>query len=248
MLSVFEQTYPFIEYIIIDGNSIDETVVIARSMIAARGSKPTAVISEPDRGIADAMNKGILLAKGHLVAHLHAGDRYIDEDTIERVVNSFLKESWRWGVAGSIVVDSRGREIHHYKPASQTASLLKKNSIPHQSTFLVKEIFDRNGLFSTDYAQAMDYEFWLRIVLKGQEKYTVLPFDTTYFLEGGRSSNTLQLLSYLYKLRKQLHEYQCSTNLFFDVLFLARVFLFSIFCKIKAIRSKLNHSIKWPVR
>ena len=168
MMSVFNQTFPFIEYIIIDGQSVDRTISIAEDIAASNGAnKRTLIVSEPDAGISDAMNKGVLLAKGDLITHLHAGDRYIDNSVIEKVVNSFLKESWRWGVAGSIVVDLKGNKIHYYSPDSNINMLLKKNSIPHQSTFLVKDIFDKHGLFRTDYAQAMDYEFLAKDCFQG---------------------------------------------------------------------------------
>jgi glycosyltransferase involved in cell wall biosynthesis len=244
MMSVFSQTYPFIEYLIIDGKSNDRTVSIARSLANSNSTKRTLVVSEHDAGISDAMNKGVLLAKGELITHLHAGDRYINNRVIEKVVNSFLKESWRWGVAGSIVVDSAGNEKHHFLPDPNINNLLKKNCIPHQSTFLVKDIFEKHGLFSNDYVQGMDYEFWLRIAFKGNEKYAVLPFDTSYFLEGGRSSNIVQLLQHLYKLRKQLHEYNCNTNMLLDSLFLAKVLLFSIYLKAHPVVSLVRRLTK----
>ncbi|PKN17326.1 MAG: hypothetical protein CVU71_16215 [Deltaproteobacteria bacterium HGW-Deltaproteobacteria-6] len=232
MMSVFNQTYPFIEYIIIDGKSDDRTVSIAKNLATIHGGdKRTLIISDYDCGISDAMNKGVLLSKGGLVSHLHAGDRYVDDCTIDKVVNSFLKKKWRWAVAGARVVDALGNQKHHYLPDPALCNLLKKNSIPHQSTFLVKDIFEKHGLFRTDYAQAMDYEFWLRIAFKGNEKYTVLPFDATYFLEGGRSSNITELLQHLYRLRKMLHEYKCPNNVFLDIIFLTRVFLFSMYLK-----------------
>jgi glycosyltransferase involved in cell wall biosynthesis len=237
MMSVLNQGYPFIEYIIIDGKSDDRTVSIAEDLAESLSAKRTHIVSERDQGISEAMNKGVLLAKGDLITHLHAGDRYIDDSIIEKVVNSFLKESWRWGVAGAIIVDSFGKRKHRTVPVSKICSLLKKNSIPHQSTFLVKDIFDKHGLFRTDLTQAMDYEFWLRIAFKGNETYTVLPFDSTYFLEGGRSSNIPQLLWHSYRLRKELHEYECKTNMFLDAVFLIRIFLFSIFYKAKSLMS-----------
>jgi glycosyltransferase involved in cell wall biosynthesis len=239
MMSVFNQTYPFIEYIIIDGKSDDRTVSIAED-IAANAGKRALIVSERDGGISDAMNKGVMLAKGELITHLHAGDRYIDNSVIEKTVNSFLKESWRWGVAGAIIVGHRGNKKHRTAPDPEIRTLLKKNCIPHQSTFLVKDIFDKHGLFRTDFAQAMDYEFWLRIAFKGNEKYTVLPFDAVCFLEGGRSSNMVQLLQHLYKLRRRLHEYRCNTSAFLDIIFLVRVLLFSIYLKANPIVSWLQ--------
>ena len=85
---------------------------------------------------------------------------------------------------------------------------------------------------------------WLRIAFKGNERYTVLPFDAVYFLEGGKSSNVVQLLRLLYKLRKQLHEYNCSTNILLDGIFLSRVLLFSIYFKFVSINDVMWFFLK----
>jgi glycosyltransferase len=191
------------------------------------------IVSEVDRGIADAMNKGIVLSSGKVITHLHAGDRYIDNLVIERVIQSYCQEHWSWAVAGSVVVDKHGKILHNFKAHSDFKILLKKNCIPHQSTFLDKNIFERYGLFDLKYKQAMDYEYWLRIAFKGGERFTVLPFNTTYFLEGGRSANIFELLQYLSILRRSMRKYGCKTNLFDDLIFLFRVLAFSIVYQLK---------------
>ena len=233
MVSVLEQTYPDIEYIIVDGKSSDGTLNIIQQVARRYPDRQIKIVSEPDEGIADAMNKGILLARGEIIAHLHAGDRYIDESVIEKVVGSHKLNGWRWAVAGSIVVDSSGNQQHVYKAHSDHRTLLKKNCIPHQSAFLVKDIFEKHGLFRVDYKQAMDYEYWLRITFSGGETYAVLPFNTTYFLDGGKSSNIFELLRYLRKLRNSMHEYGCNITLLDDWIFLARVMSFHILYNLK---------------
>jgi glycosyltransferase involved in cell wall biosynthesis len=231
--SVLEQTFADIEYIIIDGKSTDRTLGVIHDVVKIYPHRQVKIVSEEDDGIADAMNKGVLLASGEIIAHLHAGDRYIDNLVIEKVMESYHKNVWRWGVAGSIVVDDLGNEQHIYKVSSDYKMLLKKNCIPHQSTFLVKDIFDKYGLFDTEYKQAMDYEYWLRIAFRGNERFTVLPFATTYFLDGGISSNIFELLKYLYKLRKSMHRYGFSVNILDDFVFLSRVLAFYLFHKMK---------------
>lgn len=231
--SVLSQTYPNIEYIIVDGRSSDNTLEIISRTVKNYTDRQVKIVSESDKGIADAMNKGILLAQGEIITHLHAGDRYIDDTVIKKVMNSYKENRWRWGVAGSIVVDTFGKERHIYKAGSDYRVLLKKNCIPHQSTFLVKDIFEKHGLFKIEFKQAMDYEYWLRIVFKGNERFTVLPFNTTFFLDGGRSSNILQLLKYLHKLRISMHEYGCNVTIIDDFIFLPRVFVFYIFYELK---------------
>jgi glycosyltransferase involved in cell wall biosynthesis len=233
MISVLEQTYPNIEYVIIDGKSEDSTLDLINTTIKKYPSRPVKVLSEADEGIADAMNKGILLATGKIINHLHAGDRFIDNSVLDRVMRSYTTDLWRWGVAGSIVVDRKGNQKHIYKAHDDYRVLLKKNCIPHQSTFISKDVFTKHGLFDKDYKQAMDYEYWLRIAFKGNERFVVLPFNTTYFLDGGRSSNILELLHYSKRLRTTIGKYGCKTSKASDLIFLLRVLAFHSFYTIK---------------
>src|SRR5438552_2847346 len=105
MRSVLEQSYENIEHILVDGHSSDGTMELIQAISREYPERKLVWISEPDRGIADAMNKGVKLASGEIVAHLHAGDRYIDALVIQRIVESYLENNWRWAVATSLVVD-----------------------------------------------------------------------------------------------------------------------------------------------
>ncbi len=231
--SVLKQTYSNIEYIVVDGKSSDNTLINAYDIAKKYEDRKINIVSEKDEGISDAMNKGILSSSGEIITHLHAGDYYIRDSIIGEVINSYIKNNWRWGVAGSIVVDSNKCQKHLFKPQDDYKVLLRKNCIPHQSTFLARDIFNRHGLFKVEYKQAMDYEYWVRIAFKGGERYQVLPFNTTYFLDGGKSSDILELLRYSYRLRKQLHEYDCKTTVLSNMIFLASVFLFHAFYNLK---------------
>lgn len=235
MLSVLTQTYLPIEYIIVDGLSSDHTVEVAQRVASRFPERNVKIISEADRGISDATNKGVLAASGTVVAYLHAGDRYIDNTVIEKVMASFQREGWRWGVAETVVVDASGRPGHVYRPRPDYRRLLKQNFIPHPSTFFVRDIFERHGLFQVDLKQAMDYEFWLRIAFKGGERYQVLPFATTYFLEGGRSSRLFELLKYLVLVRRELRQWVSGLTSLDDVVFLARVAAFWVYSALRGI-------------
>lgn len=242
MLSVLNQSYQDIEYIIVDGLSSDKTLDIVYSLRNQYPQRQITVISERDKGITDAMNKGVQLASGKIIAHLHAGDTYIDETIIDKVVDSYEKLGWRWAVAPSIVVDGHGNMEHVYHPQPNYRSLLRKNSIPHQSTFLLKEIFDQHGLFRLEMTYAMDYEYWLRIAFKGGERYHILPWPTTYFLNGGHSSGTVKLLKYSLRLRRELHTWVKDVSLFDDAIFFSRVALFPLYMKLKSRMKKSKTS------
>lgn len=235
MKSILNQTYQNIEYIVIDGGSTDQTLDVINGVAGFYQARNMKVKSEKDKGISDAMNKGILLANGEIITHLHAGDRYIDNTVIEKVMNSYCENQWRWGVAGSIVVDSLGKQRHIYRADADYRVLLKKNCIPHQSTFLMKDVFNKHGLFNLEYKQAMDYEYWLRIVFKGGERFMVLPFSTTYFLDGGKSSNIFELLKYAGKIRTAKVEYGCNISIMDHLLFIVRIIVFSVFYEMRKI-------------
>lgn len=232
MESVLTQSYPNLEYVVIDGHSTDGTLGVVAQEKARHPNRIVKVWSEPDNGIADAMNKGVERSRGELIIHLHAGDRFIGADIVARVVASYEREQWRWGVASAIVKGRKGDERHVYRPAASCDVLLKKNSIPHQATFLVSDVFRKHGGFDPTLSQAMDYEFWLRLAFLGGERYRVLPFATTYFLEGGRSSNIRDLLRYLIIVRRRLRQWVPGLTWFDDIVFLARVVAFSVLSRL----------------
>jgi glycosyltransferase involved in cell wall biosynthesis len=229
MVSVLSQEYDFLEYIVVDGKSEDETlreIMKVKSMFSERKVR---VVCEADVGIADAMNKGVLASRGEIFIHLHAGDEFVSNSVITDVIHTYEELPWRWAVASSIVTDEKGNKIHVYTPCKDRNTLVWKNSIPHQSTFLTRDVFDKNGLFRTDLKQGMDYEYWLRLVFKGDEEFVCLPFPTTYFLAGGRSSRVFELTKYLVGIRRDLHSWNSKVSIFDDAIFLSRIWLFSIY-------------------
>ena len=228
MKSVISQTYSNIEYIVVDGASSDGSPDAAREMLEKAKLARSKVLSERDSGISDAMNKGVGLANGQILIHLHAGDWFVGNEVLARVAESWLQHNWRWAIASSNVVDADGLIVHVYKPLADVETLIKKNGVPHQSTFLAKDIFDQHGLFKTDMHQAMDYEFWLRIAFRGDERPFTLPFVTTNFSAGGASSNLRALLKACYILRRRLPEYHRKSTPWQDLLYLARIAAFGL--------------------
>jgi glycosyltransferase involved in cell wall biosynthesis len=247
MLSVLTQTYSAIEYIIINGLSTDNTLQIAQSVASRFPERNVRIVSEQDSGISDAMNKGVLISSGTLLAHLHAGDRYIDATVIGKVMESFHREGWRWGVAGTIVLDPSGHPCHVSRLKSDYRRLLKQNIIWHPSTFLVREIFVQNGLFRVDLKQAMDYEFWVRIAFIGGERYKILPVLTTYFQEGGRSSQLSELLFYLRIVRREMRRLGYGCNYFDDLIFFSLIRAYSLRTHIRHVAARiLGHRRRNP--
>lgn len=186
--SVVGQDYPAVEYVLIDGASTDDTVAAAR---AAAGTHPLTVVSEPDEGIADAMNKGVAHSRGELILHLHAGDALLAPTVLSRVGASYAAHRWRWAVGGIVRVPQAGGPRVLQQPLRYDYAYLQRVCyLPHQATILHREIFRRYGGFRTDFRIAMDYEFWLRI--GATEEAFILPFAVTRFAEGGFSRDPLR--------------------------------------------------------
>ncbi len=163
--SVVFQDYPEIEYIIIDGGSTDGTLDIVnkyRGMISK-------VVSEPDEGIADAMNKGIRMASGEIIGMIHSDDFYSDPTVIRRVVDVFETSGQIKAVYGiqDLINPETGDVILTWGRAEEPSEIKKRMYIPHPTLFVSREVYDAIGLFRKDYRVAMDYEFSLRLT-----KYT----------------------------------------------------------------------------
>ena len=159
--SVLEQSYRPVEYIVVDGGSTDGTIDI----IAKYEDRIDYWISEPDKGIADAMNKGIRFSNGDLIAHLHADDCYSDPSVISSVCSEYLRHpDALWVTGGLNIVDGGGNILQEIRVRKYSyRKLVRGNIILHPSTFVTQQAFQKAGVFNTEYRYAMDYDLWLRI-------------------------------------------------------------------------------------
>lgn len=158
ILSVLNQTYSNIEYIIIDGGSKDKSV----SIIKKYDSKISYWISEKDTGIYDAMNKGINMANGEIIGIINSDDWY-EPDCIQTIVNYYLKnnEFILYGLMRHFV-DDQPIEIY-----SAYHSQLKNKMLPHSTCFVPAVIYNKYGTFNLSYKYCADYEFLLRLYKEG---------------------------------------------------------------------------------
>jgi len=159
ILSVHSQSYKNIEYIIVDGNSTDGT----KSIIDRHMDKIDKYISEPDRGLSDAMNKGTLLATGDWVLHLHADDTFVDNSSVERLIKPVINSAYNWVTGYLKFTDENGvvfKEDKFYKKS--WFGMLLRNIIRHQATLIRRECMSALP-FDEHYKYAMDYDFFLRL-------------------------------------------------------------------------------------
>jgi glycosyltransferase involved in cell wall biosynthesis len=161
--SVIDQEYPKIEYIIVDGGSTDGTVGIIRGY--AETDSRIKWVSEPDGGISDAMNKGVRMATGKFIAHLHSDEYYLDSQVLVDVASHLSKEpEAAWLTAGFHFVDESGRFVREIKVRRYSyRRLVRGNIILHPATFVRRDTFNDVGGFDLSVRYCMDYDLWLRI-------------------------------------------------------------------------------------
>lgn len=163
--SVISQDYPHMEYIIIDGGSTDGTLDI----IEKYRDRMAKVISEPDKGIADAMNKGIRLSTGDIIGIIHSDDYYADTTVVGRVIKAFKQSDDIKVVYGTqdFIDPFTGEVLLRWGRAAEPSEIRKRMYLPHPTVFCRREVYEKVGLFRTDYRCAMDYEWAIRLT-----KYT----------------------------------------------------------------------------
>jgi len=161
--SVLAQSYPNIEYVIIDGKSTDGTI----DTIFKYKANISKIISEKDSGIYDAMNKGIALANGDVVGILNSDDVYTNEYVLKRISEIFLSRPDIDIVYGDLIYveqNDLNKIVRKWvsKPYNQRF-FEHANVPPHPSVFLRKSVYQKMGLFDLNFKLAADYEFLLRI-------------------------------------------------------------------------------------
>ncbi len=199
--SVLSQTYPGIEYIIVDGASTDGT----KGIIESYGNKVSKYIYEKDNGIYDALNKGISIATGDVIGILHSDDIFENKDVISQVAQTFEKYDAD-GVYGDLIYvskDSPEKIIRFWKSAPFKISMIEKGWMPpHTTLFLKRNLFEKFGNYNTRFKIAADYDFMLRILNKPELKFIYLPQVITRMRVGGASNRNLKNI--LQKSREDL--------------------------------------------
>lgn len=190
LISVISQSYPNIEYIVIDGQSTDATLEI----IGRYKSKLAKVISEPDKGIYDAINKGIQLASGELVGVLNSDDFYVNSSVIEEVVNTLQQKNADCVYGDLQYVDRQNTDLikRNWVSGKYEQGLFYKGWMPPHPTFFIKnECYKKYGYFNLKLKSAADYELMLRMLHLHQIKAAYLPKVLVKMRVGGKSNISL---------------------------------------------------------
>jgi glycosyltransferase involved in cell wall biosynthesis len=185
--SVLSQSYQDIEYLIIDGASKDNTLAIVEKY----REKIAKVVSEPDQGIYDAMNKGVALATGDVVGILNSDDFYADDDVLKNVAEQFKQSDIEGLYADLDYVDATDTNLIVRKWRSGTykeKAFLKGWMPPHPTFFVRKEVYKKFGSYNLSLKSAADYEFMLRVIHKEKIKLGYLPNVIVKMRAGGMSN------------------------------------------------------------
>ena len=190
--SVLSQTYKNIEYIVIDGGSTDGTL----SVLESRRDQLSALVSEPDEGIYDAMNKGIKLAKGDVIGFLNSDDFYLNDKVISKVAKEFERDiSLDASYANLIYVDqtNTSKIIRYFKTGEFKQGLFLKGWCPAHPTFFVRRsVYERNGNFDLNYHFASDVELMMRFLEIHKIKSLYIPEVMVKMRMGGVSNRNLK--------------------------------------------------------
>lgn len=189
--SVLSQSYSDIEYVVVDGASTDGT----QAVIANYGKRIAKFTSEPDKGLYDAMNKGLALATGDLIGILNADDFYADNQVIADVVANLQNNTADSLYADLLYVDKKQPEkvIRYWKSGTlKTRKQFIYGWMPPHPTFFVKRnIYLQFGVFDTNFTSAADYELMLRFLYKNNISVNYLPRVTTLMRVGGKSNQNI---------------------------------------------------------
>ena len=183
--SIKKQDYPDIEIVVVDGESTDGTVAeIRRCAGQEEGLK---WVSEKDHGIYDAINKGIRLASGDLIAVFN--DIFYMDSAVSKLVRAVNSNGGYDGAHGDLVYCQNGKIKRYWRMGE---GQIEDGWMPAHPTLLLKrEVYERFGVYKTDYRCSSDYEFMIRILKNGEVRLAYVPEILVSMFYGGTSSNGL---------------------------------------------------------
>lgn len=189
--SVLRQDFDDYEHIIVDGESTDNTLDIIRQYESLYQGR-LKWISEPDKGIYDAMNKGISLSHGDIIGILNSDDFYADSHVLSDIVNAIDGKDAVYADILYVDHDDISRKVRLYSSAGFKTWQFRLGLMPaHPSFYCRREVYDRIGKYSTDFKLAADFEFLLRAFGKSDIDTCYIPRPLVHMRKGGASSSGL---------------------------------------------------------
>lgn len=219
------QTYSDIEHIIVDGLSKDNTLKIVRQC----GKRVTKIISEPDKGIYDAMNKGIEAATGDIIGILNSDDFFSSSHVISDIVDCFKQNDIDalYGDVKFVNPDNLSKKVRYYSSKIFRPGLFRFGFMPaHPSFYMKRDMYEKYGLYELDYKIASDYDLLIRYLYKYKIKYIYMSSCFVTMRTGGVSTENWKSRIVLNnEIVKACKKYGIYTNMFF----LSFKYLYKIF-------------------
>ena len=192
--SVLSQSFPDIEYILVDGLSQDRTIKIVKEYEPLFQNR-LKWVSEKDSGLYDAMNKGIRMATGDIIGIINSDDFYFRNDVITKIVEAFNDNNVQaiYGDVRFVNPDNLDRTVRYYSSKRFVPSLFRFGFMPaHPTFFTYRKYFDQFGYYKTNYKIAADYELLVRFLYVHRLKSKYLPLDFMKMRTGGASTASIK--------------------------------------------------------
>lgn len=210
--SVHNQTYKNIEHVIIDGGSKDGTIEFIENVIAQKGKKTVKLISEPDKGITDATNKGVRHASGEYIILMCSDDYYVRQDALEILYSSILKNSADFACADCFWLFKTIWEC-------DLDSFLYRHPFVINTLLIKKSVFEKTPFFNYTYKMVADYELMFRLLSQTSYKGVEVKKTLTCLRPGGFSqtqrdlfiSETIRVYKKYLKVKGRLSDEDCLT-------------------------------------
>ncbi len=191
ILSILNQDYPAIEHIIIDGGSSDDTL----NIIKQYEDRISKIISEPDNGMYEALDKGIMMATGDIIGILNSDDYYSTNTVISDVIEEFERTNVDSVFADLIFIKKNDHQkvVRYYRSSNFNINKFAYGWMPAHPTFFTKRtIYEKYGVFKTDYSIAADFELLVRFLATYRISYSYIPKVIVKMRMGGLSTKNLK--------------------------------------------------------
>lgn len=212
--SIAAQDYPDIEHIVVDGSSTDDTL----GVVSRLGSRVTRVLSGPDEGVYDALNRGIGVATGDVVMCLHAGDVYEHSGVVSRIVREFRSPEIGLVFGELVMTDSEDRSqvFRHYATPGFSPRDFSSGLMPAHPTLAIRrELFQRCGAYDPSFRVAGDFEFFIRVLLVEGASFRYIPEILIRMPLGGLSNRRWWVPIFTtFELRRACRQHGVKTNWF----------------------------------
>ncbi len=216
--SVLNQTFKDIDYIIVDGNSKDNTMAIVKEF-EPKFEGRLRWVSEKDKGIYDAMNKGVRMAQGNIVGILNSDDFFASNDVLEKVNAAFTENPAIDGVYADVRYvdwDDTGKTVRMFSGKDFTREKLCWGKMPpHPSFYVKRECYDKFGLYSLDYPICADYDMFVKMIWLGNINTLYINDVFVNMRSGGTSSNGIKVHRKIMRERMRcVREHNMPSNFF----------------------------------